>query len=167
MSVAKEIVEFACTLKPQQVTLVPEKRQELTTEGGLDVLAAPKCIKDTVTRLKEEGIQVSLFIDPDKKQITAAEKTGAGIIELHTGSFADAKTLALQEKELCRLKNAFEFASCLGLTLNAGHGLNYDNIKKFSEIKDIHEFNIGYAIICRALFVGLAQAVKEMKMLLR
>ena len=167
MSIAEEIIEFACTLKPQQATLVPEKRQELTTEGGLNVLAASKRIKNTVTRLTKHGIQVSLFIDPDKKQITAAKETGAGIIELHTGNFADAKTLAAQEKELRKLKSAFGFASRLGLTLNAGHGLNYDNVKKLSAVKDIHEFNIGYSIICRALFVGLAHAVKEMKTLVR
>jgi len=163
MSLADEIVKIACEVRPHQATLVPEKRQELTTEGGLDVIANLKKTSDAVNKLKKCGIQVSLFIDPDKKQIIAAKKSGAKLIELHTGRFADAKTKAEENKYFNELKNAAGFASSIGLKVFAGHGLNYDNVQRILRIKEIEELNIGYSIICKAVMLGLGQAVKEMK----
>lgn len=166
MSIAREIVEIACKVKPDQATLVPEKRQELTTEGGLDVLANFKRIKQVLSILEKHGIAVSLFIDPDKKQIGAAKKVGAGMIELHTGRFADAKDKKGRDKYFKELKTATHYALAKGLLVNAGHGLNYNNAGRVAKIKGIEELNIGYSIVCRAVLVGLERAVKEMKMLI-
>lgn len=163
MSIAPEIVSIACRIKPDQATLVPEKRQELTTEGGLDIVSNPGRIKKAVNKLAEAEIEVSLFIDPVKAQIAAAKKTGARMIELHTGAYANAKTTAGENMRLNELKRAVKFAQGIGLEVFAGHGLNYNNVTKVSAIKGIEELNIGHSIISRAVFVGLVRAVKEMK----
>ena len=166
MSIAPEIVDIACRIRPDQVTLVPERRQELTTEGGLDVAKyLPKIIPVT-KKLQDRGIEVSLFIDPNRKQIDAARISGALMIELHTGRFADAKNKTTQDKYLKQIKGAAKYASGLELIVNAGHGLDYSNVSKIAEIKEIEELNIGYSIICRAIFTGLDKAVKQMKALI-
>jgi len=166
MSISPEIVAIACKVKPDQSTLVPEKRQELTTEGGLDVARNFKKVAAAVKRLESKGIAVSLFIDPEKKQIEASQKTGAGIIELHTGRYAEAKTAKEKARCLREVKEAVSFARGKGLIVNAGHGLDYDNVRAIARIPGIEELNIGYSIICHALFVGLGQAVREMKALI-
>jgi len=166
MSVAGEIVEIACDLKPAQATLVPEKRQELTTEGGLDVISNFNKIKRAAQKLEKQGITVSLFIDPDKKQIDASEKTGVRMVELHTGRYADAKDEKQQGRYFKELKNAVSYAGKKGMVVNAGHGLNYYNAARVAGIKGIEEFNIGYSIICRAILIGLERAVAEMKVLI-
>lgn len=166
MSIASEIVEIACKVKPDQATLVPEKRQELTTEGGLDVLANSKKIKQVINQLKRQGIAVSLFIDPDKKQIDASGKVGVKMIELHTGRYADAKNQKEQDKYFRELLAAAQYAKNIGLIVNAGHGLNYYNVARVAKIKEIEELNIGYSIVCRAALVGLERAVREMKALI-
>lgn len=166
MSIAQEIVDIACKVKPCQATLVPEKRQELTTEGGLDVLANFSKIKQVLSQLEKHRIEVSLFIDPDKKQIDASKKVGAGMIELHTGNYADAKNNKEQDKYFKELITAARYAKSKGLTVNAGHGLNYYNVSRVARIKEIEELNIGYSIVCRAVLAGLGRAVKEMRMLI-
>ncbi len=166
MSIAPEIVEIACRLKPEQATLVPEKRQELTTEGGLDVLSNFKKIKQVLSRLEKHGIAVSLFIDPDKSQIDASKKVGAGMIELHTGRYAEARSEKEQDKYFKELQIATHYAKSEGLHVFAGHGLNYYNVTRVARIEAIEELNIGYSIVCRAVLVGLERAVKEMKMLI-
>ncbi len=163
MSIAPEIVKIACKIKPFQVTLVPEKRKELTTEGGLDVVANLNKITQVLTKLKKYGIAVSLFIDPEKAQIAAAKKVGAKIIELHTGCYADAKNISEKKRLLNQIKSAVKYARTNKLRVNAGHGLNYANAKDIAGIKGIEELNIGYSIICKSLYVGLFKAVKEMK----
>jgi pyridoxine 5-phosphate synthase len=167
MSISKEIVDIACAVKPEQATLVPERRQEITTEGGIDVVRFEKRIKDVVRRLTHNGIDTSLFIDPVKEQIDAACRTGAGIIELHTGSYANAKSGAAEKQELSVLKSSAKYAIGMGLEVNAGHGLNYANCAKVAAIDGINELNIGHSIISRAIFVGLEKAVKEMRRLIR
>lgn len=166
MSVASEIVEIACKVKPDQATLVPEKRQELTTEGGLDVLTNFKKIKQVLSQLEKQAITVSLFIDADKNQIDASRKVGAGMIELHTGRYADAKNDKEQDKDFKELKAAVAYAKSKGLIVNAGHGLDYYNVTRVAKIQGIEELNIGYSIVCRAVLVGLGRAVKEMRMLI-
>ena len=166
MSVAPSIVSVACALKPAQATLVPEKRKELTTEGGMDAVVHFSRVKKAVERLHRNGIEVSLFIDPDKRQIDAAKDLGAGIIELHTGCYAQAKNAQQRNNYFKEIESAVRYATGKGLMVNAGHGLTYDNVRKVARIKGIEELNIGYAIICRAVIVGLSQAVKEMKALL-
>lgn len=167
MSASEKIVEIACRVRPDQSTLVPEKREELTTEGGLDVVGNPEKIKAAVKRLSSCGIEVSLFIDPDKKQIKAAKDVGVGMIELHTGRYADAKSKIDQDKYFIEIKNSAKLGSSLGLIVNAGHGLNYNNVQRIAKLKEIEELNIGYSIICRSVFVGLERAVKEMKALIK
>ncbi|MFA5145124.1 MAG: pyridoxine 5'-phosphate synthase [Candidatus Omnitrophota bacterium] len=167
MSVSGEIVEIACKVRPDQATLVPEKRQELTTEGGLDVVSNFARIKQVSARLEKQGITVSLFIDPDKNQIDASKKTGARMIELHTGRYADAANKREQDKYFKQLEKAAEYAKTKGLRVNAGHGLNYYNVSRVTGIKAIEELNIGYSIVCRAVLTGLGQAVKEMKALIK
>ncbi len=162
MSINAEIVKSAMAVKPYQSTLVPEKRQEITTEGGLDVLADMRKISDVVNTLQSRGIKVSLFIDPENAQVKAAAKTGAGIIEIHTGRYANAAGAKQKEKELRVVANAVEFALSLGLTVNAGHGLDYDNAAKIAAISGIEELNIGHSIISRAVFSGIENAVKDM-----
>lgn len=163
MSIAARIVDVACKVKPHQATLVPEKRQELTTEGGLDVLGNAKAIKRVLKRLVKRGIEVSLFIDPEKRQIDAAKIIGAKIIELHTGRFAQARNTKDKNKYLKELEWASAYALRQGLVVNAGHGLDYSNVRDVARIKGIWELNIGYSIVCRAVEVGLAAAVREMK----
>jgi pyridoxine 5-phosphate synthase len=163
MSINPEIVSIACKVKPYQATLVPEKRKELTTEGGLDVVSNYKEIKKVILKLQKNKIPVSLFIDPDKKQIDAAKKIGVTRIELHTGKFANAKTEDEQSIYLEELKLSADYAKEIGLHVFAGHGLDYHNVTKITSISVIEELNIGYSIICRAVFVGLTQAVREMK----
>lgn len=165
MSIAAQIVEIACKIKPDQATLVPEKRQELTTEGGLDVAKNLKKVKQVVEILEKKGIAVSLFIDPGKKQIDAAKKSGARIIELHTGRYADAVNKTKEEKHFKEISTSVRYAQKRGLVVNAGHGLNYYNVSRIAKIKGIEELNIGYSIICRSVLVGLDRAVKEMKIL--
>lgn len=167
MSIHREIVGIARRIRPHQATLVPEKRQELTTEGGLDIVGNLRQINGVVDSLKEKGIDVSLFIDPDNSQIEASKKAGVNIIELHTGNYADAKDAAAAAKELERLKRAVKLGRELGLVVNAGHGLNYQNAAAVARINGIEELNIGHSIISRAVMVGLGRAVKEMKDLIR
>ena len=166
MSVASDIVAIACKVKPDQATLVPEKRQELTTEGGLDVVSNFKKIKQVAGKLEKSGITVSLFIDPDKKQIDAARKSGLRMIELHTGRYADAGDKKGQAKYFKELETTVRYARGKGLHVFAGHGLNYYNVSRVAKIKGIEELNIGYSIVCRAVLVGLERAVKEMKTLI-
>ena len=166
MSIAPEIVGIACKVKPVQATLVPEKRQELTTEGGLDVSGNLKAIKRVSDKLSGKGIDVSLFIDPEKKQIDAAKKSGVQMVELHTGRYADASNLKEQEKYFKQLQEAARYAKLKGMHVFAGHGLNYYNVTRVARVKAIEELNIGYSIICRAVLVGLERAVKEMKALI-
>ncbi|MDD5465259.1 MAG: pyridoxine 5'-phosphate synthase [Candidatus Omnitrophica bacterium] len=163
MSIAPQIMKIACKTKPYQATLVPENRKELTTEGGLEVIGNFRKIAAAVKKLEDSGIRVSLFIDPDKNQIDAAKKSGAGIIELHTGAYADAKNIKQKKRSLAQIKNAVEYARAKGLTVNAGHGLDYANVTNVAKIKGIEELNIGYSIICKALYAGLFKAVKEMR----
>ena len=167
MSIAPEIVKIACKIKPYQATLVPERRKELTTEGGLNVADNLKRISASLLKLKESGIQVSLFIDPDKIQIDSASKIGAKIIELHTGRFADAKGIKQKEKFFSQIQWAVNYAKLRGLTVNAGHGLDYANVKRIAALDDIEELNIGYSIICKGLYVGLYKAVREMCCLIK
>jgi pyridoxine 5-phosphate synthase len=163
MSINPGIVDVACSIKPHQATLVPEKREELTTEGGLDIIGNFKNVRDTVEKLEANDIQVSLFIDPDKKQIRAAKETGAKLIELHTGAFAAADSAKEQAYCLGLIKDATMQARSFGMKVFAGHGLDYNNILVIRKIKEIEEYNIGYSIICRALVVGLERAVHEMR----
>jgi pyridoxine 5-phosphate synthase len=167
MSINQEIVRIAKKIKPDQATLVPEKRQELTTEGGLDVKANPSRIKKVVEELHKKNIDVSLFIDPDESQIRASKKIGARIIELHTGNYAQARAKSKIKGELKRLKDAVLLGESLGLIVNAGHGLTYQNARPVAEIPNIEELNIGHSIISRAVIVGLDAAVRQMKALIK
>ena len=167
MSIAKEIVNIALEIKPDMVTLVPEKREELTTEGGLDVVNNFKEIKAVVSKMKKAGIITSLFIDPEIDQINASKKTGAEFIEIHTGKYCDAKKEGKQLEELNKIKKVVKEALKLGLRVNAGHGLNYKNVVPIARIEGIEELNIGHSIIGRAVLVGLERAVREMIELIR
>ncbi len=167
MSIAPEIVDIAVDIKPDQATLVPEKREELTTEGGLDVAAGKEEIGKAVKRLQKEGIKVSLFIDPDDIQVKAASEVGADIIELHTGSFANAADEKSRNQQLEKLTRATDLAIKAGLKVAAGHGLNYQNVRQVAGIRGIEELNIGHSIISRAVFAGLDKAVREMLELIR
>ena len=165
-AVTEEMLNIACEIKPTYVCLVPEKRQEVTTEGGLDVAGQLDKITAAVTRLAAEGIQVSLFIDADKTQIDAAVASGAPLIEIHTGCYADAKTEAEEATELARIREMAKYAHGKGLVVNAGHGLHYHNVKPIAAIPELYELNIGHAIVARAAIDGLATAVKDMKVLM-
>jgi pyridoxine 5-phosphate synthase len=167
MAATQEMVRIALKVKPEQVTLVPEKRQELTTEGGLDVIVHAKLITDAVKRLRDGGVVVSLFVDPNQEQIKAANKTGADCIEIHTGAYAEAIGWPAQERELEAIDTAIKLARKVGLVVNAGHGLNYVNIKALAAIGGIEEYNIGHSIIARAMLVGLDRAVKDMVELIK
>jgi pyridoxine 5-phosphate synthase len=166
LSVAADVVDFACEIKPDQATIVPEKRKEVTTEGGLDVASNFRKIKAACKKLEKNGISVSLFIDPEIKQIEAAVKLGIKKVELHTGRYADAGNKASRDKFLKQIKTAAQLARKKGLRVFAGHGLDYRNVQAIVKIRDIEELNIGYSIVCRAALFGLKQAVKEMKALL-
>jgi pyridoxine 5-phosphate synthase len=167
MAVTDAMLAFAIQLKPQACCLVPERREELTTEGGLDVAGAAPKMHDACLRLAAVGIEVSLFINPEFKQIDAAVKAGAPVVELHTGRYADAENQAAQELELQRLRFAAEYAHQAGLHVNAGHGLNWHNVEAICQIPQIVELNIGHAIIAQAFFGGLEQAVKDLKQIMR
>jgi pyridoxine 5-phosphate synthase len=167
LAVTDAMLDFAEEIQPEHACLVPEKREELTTEGGLDVLGHFNTVSDAVARLSGMGSEVSLFIDPDLKQIDAAKASGAPVIELHTGCYADATDHKRQLEELHRIKQAAEYASSINLIVNAGHGLHYHNVKSIANIKELHELNIGHAIVARALFSGLKQAVRDMRQLMQ
>ncbi|WP_125716358.1 pyridoxine 5'-phosphate synthase [Pseudoalteromonas rubra] len=166
IAVTDEMLDIACEVKPEYVCLVPEKREELTTEGGLDVIANKDKITQAVTRLADAGIKVSLFIDADLKQIDAAKDTGAPYIEIHTGAYADAESDADMHAELERIRSGVKYAHGLGIVVNAGHGLHYHNVKPIAEMPEIYELNIGHAIIARAAIDGLEKAVRDMKRLM-
>jgi pyridoxine 5-phosphate synthase len=166
MASLEEMVNYALDIKPEHCCLVPERRQELTTEGGLDVVSRQKELVQTCARLKDADIQVSLFIDPDPDQVAAAAESGAPVVEIHTGSFADAVGEESRASELVRVKAAVKQGLDLGLQVNAGHGLNYHNVQDVAAIPGITELNIGHAIIARAVFTGLQDAVREMKSLM-
>jgi pyridoxine 5-phosphate synthase len=164
LSVADEIVGIACATKPDQATIVPERREEVTTEGGLDIVTHREATRKAIDRLKAAGISVSLFLDPDPRQLEMAKQLGAEAVELHTGQYALTRGAAQQE-QLVSLTNAGKLICDLGMTLHAGHGLNYHNVIPVARIPKMHELNIGHAIISRAVLVGLERAVREMKSL--
>lgn len=166
MAVTEEMIGIACEVKPRFCCLVPEKREELTTEGGLDVVGSFDKVKDATQRLMEAGIAVSLFIDASHEQIDAAKATGAEYIEIHTGHYADATTEEAQLAELEKITDGVRYAHNLGIKVNAGHGLNYHNVKPIAALFEIIELNIGHAIIARAAFDGLEKAVADMKRLM-
>lgn len=163
MAVTEEMIEFAKEIRPQHVCLVPERREEVTTEGGLDVVGNFAAVKAATQELTAIGCDVSLFIDADLAQIDAAVACGAPTIEIHTGAYANAENEAAQQAELTRFVQGVEYAASRGLVINAGHGLNLDNVGAIAAIPHIHELNIGHALIGDAVFVGLEQAVKRMK----
>ncbi len=166
MAVTEEMLRIAAEVRPADCCLVPERRAEITTEGGLDVAGDATRMRDAVTELKRAGIRVSLFIDPQERQIESALAVGAPVIELHTGAYAEAQGTA-QAAQLTRLAAAAQRARRLGLTVHAGHGLNYHNVAAVAGLEEIVELNIGHAIIAQALFVGLPSAVREMKTLMQ
>ncbi len=166
MAVTSEMIAIALKIKPEYCCLVPEKREELTTEGGLDVAGQFLKMKDACSAIHDGGAIVSLFIDPDEKQIIAAKEAGATTIELHTGCYADAVQQDEINIEYERIKHAAHFAEEAGLVVNAGHGLHYRNVKPIAAISQIHELNIGHSIVAQALFVGFSNAVVEMKRLI-
>ena len=167
MSMASQIVTVALRVKPHQVTLVPERRQELTTEGGLDVIRYTRQLKRVIAAFQAKNIQVSLFVDPLDAQIQAAADVGTRVIELHTGRYASVFTNAQQTRQLQILQRAAVRGRRLGLGVAAGHGLDYTNVRALLRIEEIEEVNIGFSMVSRALFVGLAQAVRDMKALLQ
>ena len=164
-AVTQEMVEFALRIRPQDICLVPERREELTTEGGLDVIAHFDRIRAACSKLRDAGIRVSLFIDADTVQIEAAAKAGAPVIEIHTGHYANLHGEE-REEEILRIENAVQSAMALGLKVNAGHGLDYHNVQRIAAMAGVEELNIGHAIVARALFVGLPEAVRSMKQLM-
>jgi pyridoxine 5-phosphate synthase len=163
MAVTNEMVEIACHVKPFACCLVPEKREELTTEGGLNVVANLANLQTACGKLANSGIEVSLFIDPEENQIDAVIKTGAPVIELHTGAYADAPNHNAQLQELARIQHAAKYAHALGLQVNAGHGLHFHNVQAICAIPEIIELNIGHSIIAQAIFSGLGQTVSDLK----
>lgn len=166
MAATEEIVKIACLIKPSQSTLVPEKRQEITTEGGLDVIKNKSLLKKCIFSLKQNDILVSMFIEPASDQVYASKEVGADAVELHTGKYANTKGKE-QKKEFEELIKSAQLAHTLGLKVHAGHGLNYENVKPIASLPFIEELNIGHSIIARAVFVGLENAVKEMLNLIR
>lgn len=166
LACASDVVAIACRVKPDQATLVPERREEVTTEGGLDVAGNQKGVAEAVRKMREAGIYVSLFLDPDPRQLELAKSVGAQAVELHTGSYALAKPGEKRAAELQLLIDAGKRIRDAGLALHAGHGLNYVNVGPVAAIEGMHELNIGHAIVARAVFVGFQQAVREMKQLL-
>jgi len=162
-AITPEMLAIACKVVPQDVCLVPEKRTELTTEGGLDVLGGFETVKAAVAQLQSSGIRVSLFIDPDALQIAASVDTGATVIELHTGAYAEASTAAQAEAELIRLKKAISVAAQHGLRINAGHGLHFGNVAPIAALEGISELNIGHAIVAQSIFDGWENTIRQMK----
>jgi pyridoxine 5-phosphate synthase len=165
LAVTDEMLAIAAEVRPADCCFVPERRQEVTTEGGLDVTAQAARVREATTRLRQAGVRVALFIDPDARQVEAAAHAGAPVIELHTGAYADAAG-ASAATELERLRAAARLGSSLGLEVHAGHGLNYRNVQPVAALREIVELNIGHALIAHALFVGLPAAVREMKALM-
>lgn len=163
MALTEEMLENALNVRPDDVCIVPEKRQEVTTEGGLDVLAQQQKVADFTERLTRAGIRVSLFIDADEVQIQAAKDVGAPVVELHTGAYADAVGHEAQRRQLARIENGAHFAADLGLVVNAGHGLNIHNVTPIAQILAIRELNIGHSLIAQAVFLGLPEAIRQMK----
>jgi len=164
-AVTPEMLSIACKIRPHDVCLVPEKREEVTTEGGLDVLGKLEAVKAATKQLQDAGIRVSLFIDPEEKQIQAAKDVGATVVELHTGRYADLFD-AEQSKELERIRKAAQFAKSIGLRVNAGHGLHEGNVMPIAAIEELSELNIGHAIVAEALFKGWQNAIEDMKVLM-
>jgi pyridoxine 5-phosphate synthase len=164
-AVTPEMIDIACQVKPHDVCLVPEKREEVTTEGGLDVLGHFEAVKAATKKLVDAGIRVSLFIDPEEKQIQAAKEVGATVVELHTGRYADLSGTA-QLTELERIRKAAIFGKSIGLRVNAGHGLHEGNVKPIAAIAELSELNIGHAIVAEALFKGWQKAIIDMKALM-
>ncbi|PJD91525.1 MAG: pyridoxine 5'-phosphate synthase [Legionella sp.] len=167
MAITPFMLDFATQIRPEQICLVPEKREEITTEGGLDVIRHQQLVTDAVQQMHSIGSDVSLFIDPDMKQIDAAIATGARAIELHTGRYADATSVKEQQQEFLAIQQAAIYAHGLNLTVNAGHGLHYHNVQLIAGIGVIHELNIGHAIIARAISCGLKEAVRSMRQLMQ
>jgi len=167
MAATDAMVDMAAEVAPADCCLVPESREELTTEGGLDVVSQAKGLKAVCARLEAAGIRVSLFIDPDSAQIDASAAAGAGVVELHTGAYADAATPAARALELERIRSASAYAAACGLTVHAGHGLHYHNVGPIAAIPEIVELNIGHSIVAQALFDGIAVAVARMKALMQ
>lgn len=167
MAIADDIQKIALEIKPHSICLVPEKRQEVTTEGGLDVAGQLDRVSEFIKPLLNAGIIVSLFIDPDEEQVKSSAKTGAQFIEMHTGAYAGAFGSQNEEDEFLKLKDAAKLAQQLGLKVNAGHGLNYENVHRMHEIPGLYELNIGHSIISRAVFTGLAEAVHKMAELIK
>lgn len=163
MARASDVVRFAQKVQPDLATIVPERREELTTEGGLDVAGERNAVQETVQALQETGIAVSLFVDPDERQIEAAAETGARFVELHTGRYAEAAHEEIAARELAALAAAAARAARLGLRVNAGHGLRLDNVRAVALLPEVEELAIGHAIVARAVYVGMAQAVREMR----
>lgn len=162
MAAVEEMVRIARDIRPELVTLVPERREELTTEGGLDVHSNPDLYKKVVGELKERGIRVSFFIDPDPVQIEIAHKVGGDVVEIHTGHYSEARTESEAEKQFLRIARSVEIADELALGISAGHGLNYVNVKRFEALPQVEEYSIGHSIVARAIYAGFEQAVREM-----
>lgn len=162
MAAVGEMIEIARDIRPDIATLVPEKREELTTEGGLDIGSNPDRYRKVIERLGDRGIEVSLFIDPEPAQVEIAHKIGADIVEIHTGHYSEARTESEFDERFKRIARAVEISAKLKLRVSAGHGLNYINIKRFRSLKQVEEYSIGHSIISRAVLVGLEQAVREM-----
>jgi len=162
MAAVEEMVDIALAVTPDLVTLVPEKREELTTEGGLDVMARPAHYKEAVDRLKGGSIQVSFFVDPDREQIKASHQCGADIVEIHTGHYSEAKSEIDIVEEFGRIVQAVESATKLDLGVSAGHGLNYVNVKRFKDLSQIQEYSIGHSIVAMAVLIGFEEAVRKM-----
>lgn len=167
MAMAEDIQKIALEIKPHSICLVPEKRQEVTTEGGLDVAVQLEKVTAFIKPLLDAGIIVSLFIDPNEEQVRASAKTGAQFIEMHTGTYSETFGTEREEEEFQNLKKSAELAQSLGLKVNAGHGLNYENVYRMHEIKGLYELNIGHSIISRAVFTGLPEAVRKMADLIK
>lgn len=166
-AITREMLDISCDVRPDDVCLVPERREELTTEGGLDVKKHFDSVQAAVKQLQDAGIRVSIFIDPEAELLEWAKKAGATVIELHTGTYADAPTKELQEQELERLREAAKAGVALGLRVNAGHGLHYHNVRPVAAIEGIVELNIGHAIVSQAIFDGWTKAIRDMKALMR
>ncbi len=166
MAITGEMLAIACRVRPRDCCLVPERREEVTTEGGLDVAGQIDGVTRACQRLMENDIRVSLFIDPDPRQLDAAKEVGAPVVELHTGAYADARSSQARRTELERVRLAAHHGESIGLIVHAGHGLNYHNVQAVAELPELQELNIGHAIISRALFVGMVDAVREMKRLI-
>jgi pyridoxine 5-phosphate synthase len=167
MAAVDSIVDIACEVKPDEATLVPERRAELTTEGGLDVVTHQKPVAQAMERLREAGIEMSLFLDPDQRQIETAKLLGARAVEIQTARYSEARTPTDSERELAILKEASDFARQLGLHVHMGHGLNYTNVLAVARLAGVEELNIGHSIVARAVLVGMERAVREMKQAIR